>query len=265
MGKIYDALEKRKKEKSIKGDLSDINSDDESRTLEFVGQDGFRDKLVVLSAPGSAEAESFKTLRSQILFPKNGVRKRVIMVTSVFPGEGKTFVAANLGASIAQGMNEYVMLVDCDFRSPNLHEIFGCPNRAGLHELLTGRGELPDLLIRTGVDKLSLLPAGTSTDKPSELLASIEMKKFLNEVRERYDDRFIIVDAAPIQVTSEASVLSNYVDGIVFVVMARKTPREVIKKNIEKLEKKKIFGIVFNGYEPSLKRYGYYYRDYYKK
>jgi protein-tyrosine kinase len=272
MGKLFDALERKKEEKNLKTQSLPMAGPDEplkrepgiTPSKEIFITDALNPKLVAATAPHSLEAENFKVLRAQILFPKNGTRRRIIMVTSVFPGEGKTFVASNLAVSIAMGINEHVLLVDCDFRRPSLHAILGYSKAEGLHEFLTEKRQLPDLLIKTGIDKLSLLPSGTPSKRPSELLASRKMKEFLTEVRDRYDDRFIILDTTPIQVTSEAGILSNYVDGVLFVVMAGKTPREAIQRSIEKVGKEKVLGIVFNAYEQGIKRYGYYYKNYYK-
>ena len=97
------------------------------------------------------------------------------------------------------------------------------------------------------------------------MLSSTMMKKFLKEVKGRYEDRFIIIDAPPSQVTAEATVLANYVDAIIFVVMAQKTPRETIQRNIENLGRQKILGIVFNGYAQSYKHYRKFYKKYYKR
>ena len=273
MSKIYAALERHEKEKSLKAKRLPIG---EPESLikkgprsplgrELIIQNGFSPKLAVLSAPESFDAENFKILRSQILFPKDGERPRTIMVTSAFPGEGKTFLSANLAVSLALGIDEYVLLVDCDFRNPNVHKMLGYSNLEGLHEYLTGRRELPDLIIRTRIEKLSLLTAGKSLYSPAELLSSTMMKEFLEEVKGRYQDRFIIIDATPSQVTAEANVLANYVDGIIFVVMAQKAPRETIQRSIENLGKKKILGIVFNGYDQSYKSYRKYYKKYYKE
>jgi Mrp family chromosome partitioning ATPase len=244
MGKISNALERYKKEKSIKAERLPI-AEPENLTKkgprstlarELIIQNGFSPKLVVLSAPESLEAENFKTLKAQILFPKNGKSPQTIMVTSAFPAEGKTFVSANLAVSLAR-----------------------------LHEYLLGRGKLPDLLVRTKIEKLSLLTAGSSASNPTELVSSNRMKKFLEEVKGRYQDRFIIIDATPCNVTAEASVLAKYVEGIIFVVMAKKTSRETIQRNVETLGKRKIIGIVFNGYNKAFKNYRKYYNKYYKK
>jgi protein-tyrosine kinase len=273
MGKISDALERHKKEKTPKTEELPARRSaraegkipaTESPARDLFPSDGMDPSLVVHSAPQSLDAENFKVLRAQILFPKDGKRPRTIMVTSAFPGEGKTFVASNLAVSIALGINEHVLLVDCDLRRPSLHKMMGYSNREGLHEYLTGKRELADLLTRTRVDKLSLLTAGIPPTNPTELLSSSAMKDFLKEVKNRYQDRYIIIDAAPSQVTAEVGVLSHYVDGIIFVVMSGKSPRESILKSIENLGREKVLGFVFNGYSKSYKSYRKYYKNYYK-
>ena len=272
MGKIFNALEKHKKEKAIdvkrlpvsEPEKIIIKDHEPTSVHDLITQSSIDPKLVVSSAPESLDAESFKILRAQILFPKDGKRPRTIIITSALPGEGKTFVAANLAVTISLSINQYVLLVDCDLRRPNLHNMLGHSNREGLHEYLTGEKDLPDLLIRSKFKKLSLLTAGSHSPNPSELILSTKMKEFLEQVKERYQDRFIIIDAPPTQITSEATVLSKYVDGIVFVVMARNAPRKTIQKNIEELGKINIIGIVFNGYNQSYKYYDKYYKKYYK-
>ncbi len=272
MGKISDALEKHQKERNIKVERMPIAPRVESGNAkpdilspaEIAKRAKYSPKLVVVSAPESMDAENFKILRSQILFPKDGKKPRLIMVTSALPGEGKSFVAANLAASIALGFNEYVLLVDADLRRPNVHNMFGITGSRGLHEHLVEGVPLEDLLIKTNIGKLSILASGTPAPNPAELLASQMMRNFLDEVKNRYDDRYVIVDATPAQVTAEANVLSKYVDGILFVIMAEKAPREAILKSIENVGKEKIIGIVFNGYNQSYRGYRKYYKKYYK-
>jgi exopolysaccharide/PEP-CTERM locus tyrosine autokinase len=273
MGKISDALERYRKEKSSKVErlpirkLQDLNKieDVSLPQWELINRNGFSPKVVAVSAPWSIEAEYFKVLRSQILFPVNGGRPRTIMVTSAFPGEGKTFVSANLAASLALGINEYVLLIDCDFRNPNLHRLFSYSGLEGLHEYLTGKRELHDVIKRTRIEKLSFLSSGSLPPNPTELVSSTMMKEFLEEVRGRYQDRFVIIDAPPCNVTAEANVIANYVEGIIFVVMAQKSPRETVQKGIETLGKNRILGIVFNGYSKTYKKYHKYYKKYYHK
>lgn len=272
MGKISDALEKHEKERAItteplplrKPSIQIEEKKDLATQADLMIPGSFNPKLVTLSAPDSSDAENFKVLRAQILFAKERQRPRLIMITSVFPGEGKTFVAANLAASIAQGVDEYVLLLDCDLRRATSHTLFGYSNTVGLSEYLSGEKELSNLFLKTKIKKLSILPAGRPSPNPSELLASNKMKALLQEVKNRYDDRFIILDTAPSQVLAEANVLAKYVDGVIFVVRAQKTPRATIQKGIDVIGKEKILGIVFNGYQQTFRTYGQYYKKYYK-
>ena len=272
MGKISDAFERYQKEKSMKVETIPTAT---ARDLKMqkaepaargpIIHSAMSPKLVTLSAPESMEAENFKLLKAQVLFPKQGEVPKTILVTSAFPGEGKTYVSTNFAVSLAQGIDEHVLLVDCDLRKPTVHQMFGFPNSDGLYEYLTGQRGLSDLIFRTRVQKLSLITAGRSSSNPADLLGSVTMKSFLDEVKQRYLDRFIIVDAPPSQVTAETNVLANYVDAIIFVVMALKTPRETIQRSIENLGRNKVIGIVFNGYSQSRKPYYNHYKRYYGK
>jgi exopolysaccharide/PEP-CTERM locus tyrosine autokinase len=272
MGKISDALDRASKDKII--NLGDRPKEEPRRLVLEDPETAYAkdicriyectEQLVVLSSPESADAEYFKLLRAQILFARDRQRPRTILVTSTFPGEGKTFISANLAASISLGIDENVLLVDADLRSPSIHDILSHPNGEGLHEYLTGEKSLQDLIVRTEIDKLSILTAGKVPSNPSELLSSTAMLNFLKEVRERYQDRLIIIDSSPCHITAEAKILAEYVDGIILVVMAQKTPRKTIQRAIDDFRKEKILGIVFNGYNPVRKSYKKYYEKYYQ-
>ena len=276
MGKIADALERQKRENGAKVEfLHDINPvrpmqtvhDEQEIALakEVCTFHECNPKLVVLSEPDSADAENFKLLRGQILFAKDRKRPRTILVTSTFPGEGKSFVAANLAASLALSIDEYVLLIDCDLRRPRQQEMFGYANMYGLQEYLVGDKVLKDLIIRSQIEKLSILPAGRIPLNPTELLSSVAMKAFLEELKDHYQDHFVVIDSAPSHITAEAKVLAEYVDGIVLVVMAQKSPRKDIQRAIHNLGREKILGIVFNGYNQARRNYHRYYDKYYKR
>ncbi|BBO88605.1 CpsD/CapB family tyrosine-protein kinase [Desulfosarcina ovata] len=215
--------------------------------------------LVAYHDPNGVEAEIFKILRTNILFPKTGTPPRSIMVTSAIPGDGKSFVAANLAISIAQGIEEHVLLMDCDMRRSSIHTRFGFDERVpGLSDYLANKIPLESLLQKTVVDKLTLLPGGTQPPNPSELLSSQAMKSLLKEAKSRYSDRYIIVDSPPPQLTAETAALANYVDGIIIVVRYASTPKDMIRELLEKLGKDKVLGVVMNGYRvPTTERYGY--------
>ena len=273
MGKISDALEKHQKEKLIPLDeVRDekpvrLRTDEPEvrRAREISAQNKFSDSLVMVSSPDSGDAETFKLLRGQILFPRDREVPRSILVTSTFPGEGKTFTAANLASTIAMSVDEYVLLIDADMRRARIHRMFGFRNVRGLHDYLIGEKKFDELIVRTGIDKLAILPAGRSPRNPSELLSSNMMATFLEDAKQRFKDRFIIIDSPPTHITAEAKFLAQYVDAVIFVVMANKTPRKDALKAIEALGRDKVLGIVFNGYNQARKSYHKYYEKYYKR
>ena len=181
------------------------------------------------------------------------------MVTSAIPGDGKSFVAANLAISIAQGVAEHVLLMDCDMRRSSIHRQFGFDdNVPGLCEYLSKGVDLSSLLKKTVVDKLTILPGGSTPDNPSELLSSKAMKLLLEQTKNRYSDRYIIVDSPPPHLTAETTALAKYVDGIVIVVRSGKTPKSLVNDLVNDLGREKILGVVLNGYKtPATERYGY--------
>lgn len=299
MGKVFKALEKADKTwNENKGDVlaegtiaPESGSDKASRTVskemsvdvakeneETVSlqkstpasreyQGNWDERLLLAVTTSGPVSESIRTLRSRILHPLSGKSPRTILVTSATPGEGKSFITANLGITLAQGVDNYCLLVDCDLRKPNLHSLFGLSNRRGLAEYLREKVALQDLLLPSGADKLSVLPAGPPPVNPSELLGSSSMEHLVDELAKRYDDRLILFDSPPVQAASETAVLAQKVDGIVLVVRWGGSRREHVKKMVDLVGQDKIVGVVFNAYRSNLidsKVFGYYdeYREY---
>lgn len=215
--------------------------------------------LVVLRQPYSPEAEMFKALRSTILFPGSGKAPRVILVTSTQPEEGKSFVAANLAASIALHLDRHVLLVDCDLRKPSLHRLFGLRDAPGLSEHLEGNMGLASLLQKTTLPRLSLLSAGKSPFNPAELLTSEKMFSFLEEVKNRYEDRLIVMDSPPLMAAAESNVLGRFAEGILLVVREGGPKRDDVLEAVQKIDKRKILGLVGNF--TSKRSSGYYYNS----
>jgi exopolysaccharide/PEP-CTERM locus tyrosine autokinase len=231
----------------------------------------FDQSLVTLLRPRSFEAEQFKLLRTNILFPVSGEPPRSILVTSALPGDGKSFVASNLAVSFALNLDRRVLLIDADIRKPEIHDRFGIDGKRGLSDYLTKATPLPSLLRRTNLNNLTILPGGRPPHNPSELLSSEKMPALLKEVTNRYKDRYVIVDSPPPKLTSETSVLARLVDGIVLVVRTGVTARELVEELVELLGKEKILGVVMNCYDARPARYygygkyGKYYGKYYGK
>ena len=217
--------------------------------------------LVALLAQQSFEAEQFKILRTNLLYPVSGKPPRSILITSLDQGDGKSFVAANLAVSMALNLNRHVLVIDCDLRKPSMHTIFGFGDAPGLSEYISEGRALPSLLLRTKVERLSLLPAGTPPPNPSELLSSERMAALLQEVTRRYKDRLVLIDSPPPTLTAEPAVLARQVDGILLVAKYGRTRMPDLLKVAEKLGKEKILGSVINYFEHSVVDY-YGYRKY---
>ena len=204
------------------------------------------DNLVTLKDPQSYESEQFKILRSNILFPVSGTAPQSILVTGAMPGDGKSFLSANLAVSLALHINKHVLLIDCDLRKPEVHRMFGFSQLPGLSEYLRGHQKLESLLVRTSVDKLTILPGGLVPPNPSELMSTDIMSGMIEEVKRRYNDRLIVIDSPPTGLAAETVFLARHVDGIILVVKHGNTPREDVEDLIENMGADKICGVVVN-------------------
>ena len=219
------------------------------------------DRLILATATTGPVAESIRALRTRILFPSSGKIPRTILVTSASPREGKSFICANLGISLAQGVDNHCLLVDCDLRKPMLHNLFGLANKAGLSDFLQHKKQIPELLVPSGIEKLSLLQAGPRSINPAELLGSAAMSSLVDELAQRYDDRIVLLDSPPLHAASETSVLAQHVDGVVLVVRYGVSRREYVKSLADAIGRDKILGVVYNAYRATMldyKVFGYY-------
>ncbi len=180
---------------------------------------------------------------------------RTILVSSALAGEGKSTVSANLAVAISQMIGEHVLLIDSDLRRPDLHNFFGMQPKPGLAEYLAEELDLADLLVKTEFEKLTLLQAGKVAANSTELLHSDKMRNLIKELKSRYSDRYIIIDSPPLLSTSEPDVLAEQVDGIVLVVRAGMTPREIVEDILSQLNPDKILGVVMNDVRAGISKY----------
>jgi len=277
MGKIFDALEKADRQTASPGLPNRMprpaagDASPEEKIVPFAGASmhhphdrQLAGNLIVYHSPQSVEADLFKVLRTNLLFPGKGTPPKSILVTSAVPGDGKSFVSANLAVSIAQGVEEHVLLLDFDIRRSSLHTMFGLGSVRGLSDHLSDRVPLEQLIHKTPIAKLSILPGGRPPRNPTELLSSKRMQAMLAEVTQRYEDRYVIIDSPPPSMAAEVGAIARNVDGILVVVRAGKTPRQAVAETIEHLGKEKILGIVLNQAQQSVKKYYGYNKTYYK-
>ena len=171
----------------------------------------------------------------------------LIMITSSLPGEGKTYCAINLAMSIAMELDHTVLLIDADVARPSVLHTLGLPVQPGLMDmLLDDTLDLADVMLRTNVDTLSILSAGTNTPRATELLASQSMRTFLHEIATRYPDRIVIFDSPPLLLTSEAHVLATHMGQIVLVVESETTTQHAVKESLRQLEGCSNVNLIYN-------------------
>jgi protein-tyrosine kinase len=175
---------------------------------------------------------------------KNGKR---VMVTSAFPGEGKSFCAINLAISIAAEKDFKVILIDADVARPSIPRELGFESHGGLMDLLIDPNKnVSDFVMPTNIKNLSILSAGKRHKQATELLASASMTKLLDDLSNSYPDSILIFDSPPLLVTTESQVLASYMGQIVLVVEAGRTPRETVNEALASIESNDIIGLVLN-------------------
>jgi protein-tyrosine kinase len=213
-----------------------------------------RDRGRVTAAGGRTRLlEDFRVIKRPLLqraFAERAEGEKpgnLIMVTSSLPGEGKTYCAINLAMSIAMELDHTVLLVDADVARPSVLRSLGLPAHRGLMDiLLDDKIDMADVMLRTNVDTLSILPAGTSTPRATELLASSAMSTLVDEIAHRYPDRVVIFDSPPLLLTSESRVLASHMGQIVMVVEAQTTTQHAVKEALHQLEGYQNVNLIYN-------------------
>lgn len=189
--------------------------------------------LVVHHRPKSIEAESFRGLRTSLYFSTVGKGHQLIQVTSPHPGDGKSTLTANLAAVIAQS-GKRVILIDCDFRKPRVHKIFGLESsEVGVTSVLLGECDLSHAIQTCGVPGLDLLPCGPRPTNPAELLSSQQYREFLERIRTMYD--FVLIDTPPLLAVSDPAAVATQVDGVLLCTKLSKTARPAAERAKEVL------------------------------
>ncbi len=211
-----------------------------------------------------AIVESYKSARSNIMFSLSADDDKLFAVTSYSKGEGKSTVSANLAISFSK-MEKKVLLVDCDLRRPNIHNIFKIENQAGLSNVIGKMVEFEEVIHRNVLPNLDILPSGTIPPNPSELLCSPKFTNLIKKLYEEYD--YIIFDTPPIGVVADALLLKDIIAGFVVVLRERSTTHGDVQNIMDsmKLADAKILGFVKVGCTSNKKRTrrGYYYYQYY--
>ena len=221
--------------------------------------------LVTVNDPDTHAAEEYRKLKSVIVkLTKEGSFLNMLMVTSSISGEGKSLTALNLALSLAQEFDHTVLIVDADIRKPSIHRYLGIENTLGLTDCLLDGVNVKDALIRTGIGRLSFLPAGRTVSNFAEVFTSQRLRDFFLELKNRYHDRYIIIDTPPVLPFSETRSLSAIVDGVVLVAREGLVTLHNITETMEHIKGTPMLGVVYNGAvsESHLDCYRYYREGY---
>lgn len=232
------------------------------RIKAAIGSHTSGSELIALTEPKSNIVEAFRNIRTNIIFSSADFRRKVLVITSATMQEGKSLVTANLAVTMAQ-MGKSVLLVDADLRKPRIHTIFGLDRQPGLSEYLIGETSLESAVQDTSVENLRILPCGSIPPNPSELLASEQFNKFIETVSQRFD--IVIFDSPPVMSVTDPVILASRANGVILMVKAGVTSKEVIKRAIWHLREVNahILGAVLNHSEARNENYYKYYSGYY--
>jgi len=221
-----------------------------------------QDQPVALAEPRSPAAESFRSLRTSVMYAAVDRPLRRLMITSPTPEDGKTTVASNLAVVVSQN-EKLVLLIDADMRRPQVHRKFNLQNRVGLSELFVQPLEkIATVIQASAAPRLAVLTSGGLPPNPSELLTSKVMGQILDKLDQAFD--LIVIDTPPVLSVTDAAALATAMDGVVLVAKPGKTKLAALQQAVEQLRgvNARILGVVLNEVKLGSRKYGYYYGGY---
>src|ERR1051326_1900532 len=213
--------------------------------------------LFAITQPRSPECEHFRSLRTKLLEAGERQNMRAFVVTSAGVGEGKTLLSVNLGWLLAQTDGVKALLIDADLRNPATAAYFGIQSDFGLSEVLTGDKKLMQAIVKLQPAGLHLLPGGAAREDVAELLSGPRFSRLLAEARKHFD--YIIIDAPPLGIFTDANLLINRADGALLIVRSGKTRYAVVDRLLEQLPRGRMLGVVVNRAETKTDGAAYYY------
>lgn len=218
--------------------------------------------LVAITQPRSPYCEQFRSLRTRILQAGEREQMRTIVVTSAGMSEGKTLTALNLGWLLAQTEGVRALVIDSDLRQPCATDYLAINAPRGLSEVLGGELSLREAIVKLDPAGLYLLPGGQARDDVAELLSGPTYAGVISEVRRMFD--YVIIDAPPLGIFTDANVLIDRADGALLVVRAGKTRYAIVDRLLESLPRERMLGVVLNRADQELESSSYYYQQYYR-
>lgn len=225
MGRIAEVLAKAEKERKKLRRATEHEAD----IVTSRDVSGIDAHIVSYTDPQCTIAEQYRMLRTNLVALNSGPPIRAFVVTSAIKREGKTVTVLNLAAVMATDTEKKVVAVDCDLRRPSMHSLLGMHSQPGLSELLRGEVQPEAVLQKGKIPNLTILPAGKPPVNPSELIGSRRMHALIEELREQFD--YIIFDAPPVMAVTDAGVLGAMADGVLLVIKAESTKRNIVLRS----------------------------------
>jgi len=233
---VFDEVAEQRSRQQIRG-MSDVYTlDDEDLDQKKIIYPKMRDGKVL---------DTFRDLRTK-LSEKAGTNNFTLLVTSVCKGGGATFVSSNIGAAFSLDHGKTALIVDCNFYSPAAAHLEHGEEIGFSDYLQDPTVSLDEIIYATGIARLRVVPAGLATEIGPEYFTSYRMTQFIDELRSRYRDRYLILDAPPIGSTADARILAGLCDFVVVVVPSGMVTKEQIAQAVEKIPSEKLAGLIFN-------------------
>ncbi len=257
MGKITDALKKANDERIHRVQRRSAKMRYVVRTIQNTKID---EHVIAFHDQGSPIAEQFKILRTNIQSQKQSKGHKAFTITSSIDGEGKTMTSINLAITMAHDLNrKSILLIDADMRKSRVARYMGLDPHDGLSEYLQGKREQDEIFVDTGVQNLSIIMAGRRPKNPSELLSSRRMQQLISFARAKFD--YIFIDTPPVMPLTDPSIIGAMTDGVLMVIQAGRTQRDVVKGAETRLyqAKAKTLGYIMTNVEHHLPNYLYRY------
>ncbi len=216
-------------------------------------------RLITLLDPDNEASEAYRMLRTNLIYAQVDRPVQVITITSPGPREGKSTICANLGVVLAQA-DKRTLIMDCDFRKPVLHCLFGLPNLRGIVDVLAGQYSMQDAW-QEPLTNLRVITVGPLPPNPAELAESERFAEFLRDARHYFD--YVLIDASPIQAVSDPAIIGTQGDGVLLVLDAQRTRKVAVRQSMRSLDSvgATVLGTVMNNVGASQRGYAYSYRS----
>lgn len=214
---------------------------------------------IIFDKDNDRAVAAYKLLRTQIEQRMLAKQWRTLAITSPGPNQGKSLTSINFALSLAKSTHHSVLLVDLDLRKPSVHRYFGYEPEFGIYDVLTKDVPFENILVNPSIERFVFAPGGESIYNSSEVLASPNMAKFVNELKHRYKSRYVIFDLPPVLATDDAMAFAPHVDAMMLVIEDGVTTKDQMKQTLEMLQGTNIVGSVLNKSKAHAGSYYYYY------